>query len=146
MCLRYEPRTKQHVALKILTLESYGSEHDTFELDILRHIRTLGTSHRGANHVLGLLDKFEHRGPNGNHMCLVVKPMGPDMTKYRRLFPKARTPLPMVKKIVTELLLALEFLHDMCGIIHTGEYYAYCLSLLFGSLILSLSDLCYYFT
>ncbi|KAK0643307.1 serine kinase [Cercophora newfieldiana] len=112
-------KTKQHVALKILTSESYGSEHDTFELDILRHIRILGTSHRGANHVLGLLDEFEHRGPNGNHMCLVVKPMGPDMTKYRRLFPKARIPLFMVKKIATQLLLALEFLHDKCGIIHT---------------------------
>ncbi|KAK4163967.1 Serine/threonine-protein kinase [Cladorrhinum sp. PSN259] len=112
-------KTKQHVALKILTSESYGSEHDTFELDILRRIRTLGTSHRGANHVLGLLDEFEHRGPNGNHMCLFVKPMGPDMTKYRRLFPKARIPLPMVKKIATQLLLALEFLHDKCGIIHT---------------------------
>ncbi|KAK3314436.1 kinase-like domain-containing protein [Apodospora peruviana] len=96
----------------ILTAESYWSGHDTFELEVLRHVRIQGTSHRGANHILGLLDEFEHRGPNGNHMCLVVKPMGPDMTKYRRLFPKARIPLPM-------LLLALEFLHDECGTIHT---------------------------
>jgi serine/threonine-protein kinase SRPK3 len=48
--------------------------------------------------------------------------MGPDMTKYRRLFPKARIPLPIVRKIATQLLLALEFLHDKCGVIHTGEY------------------------
>lgn len=116
-------RTKQHVALKVLTADSYGNGHDTFELDILRHIRAIVTSHLGANHVLGLLNEFEHRGPNGNHMCLVVKPMGPEMTKYRRLFPKARIPLPMVKKIATQLLLALDFLHDKCRVIHTGEYH-----------------------
>ncbi|KAK0611714.1 kinase-like domain-containing protein [Immersiella caudata] len=112
-------KTNQHVALKILTAESYGNGHDTFELDILRHIRTLDTSHPGVDHILSLLNEFGHRGPNGNHMCLVAKPMGPDMIKCRRLFPKARIPLPMVKKIAARLLLALDFLHDKCGIIHT---------------------------
>ncbi|KAM7186317.1 Serine/threonine-protein kinase [Naviculisporaceae sp. PSN 640] len=112
-------QTKQHVALKVLTADSFGSKHDTFELDILRHIRGLDTPHLGVSHVLGLLNEFEHRGPNGNHICLVFKPMGPDMTKYRRLFPKARIPLPMVKRIATQLLLALDFLHDKCGVIHT---------------------------
>lgn len=32
-------RVKQHVALKILTADSFGQEKDTFEIDILKHIR-----------------------------------------------------------------------------------------------------------
>jgi serine/threonine-protein kinase SRPK3 len=109
------------VALKILTADSYGTGHDTFELDILRHIRAKGTSHTGASHILGLLDEFEHRGPHGNHVCLVLKAMGPDMAKYRRLFPKGRIPLATMKTIARQLLLALDFLHRTCSIIHTGQ-------------------------
>lgn len=109
------------MALKILTADSYGTGHDTFELDILRHIRAKGTSHTGATHVLGLLDEFEHRGPHGNHVCLVSKAMGPDMTKYRRLFPKARIPVATIKTIARQLLIALDFLHGTCSIIHTGQ-------------------------
>jgi serine/threonine-protein kinase SRPK3 len=111
------------VALKVLTADSYGADHDTFELDMLRHIRRLDGSHLGTNHVLGLLNQFEHRGPHGSHISLAVKPMGPNSNTYRRLFPKARIPLPMMKKIATQLLLALDFLHDKCGIIHTGGYH-----------------------
>jgi serine/threonine-protein kinase SRPK3 len=107
----------------MLTADSYGTGHDTFEPDILKRIQALDSSHRGANHVLGLLNEFKHCGPNGTHICLVFKPMGPDMTKYRRLFSKARIPLPIVKKIATQLLLALAFLHDKCGIVHTGDYH-----------------------
>lgn len=108
--------------MKILTADSYGSGHDTFELDILRHIQAKADSHIGATHILGQLDQFEHREPNGNHVCLVMKPMGPDMTKYRRLFPQARIPLPTMKHIARQLLLALRFLHETCEVIHTGCY------------------------
>lgn len=32
-------RTKRHVALKVLTADSFGHQKDTFELEILRHIK-----------------------------------------------------------------------------------------------------------
>ena len=75
----------------------------------------------GANHILDLLDEFEHHGLNGNHACLVFKAMGPDMSKYRRLFPKLKIPLPFMKNISKQLLLALSYLHDTCRVIHTGQ-------------------------
>lgn len=83
---------------------------------------TKSNSYLGAGHVLGLVDEFEHSGPYGNHVCLVSKPMGPDMTKYRRLFPKARIPLATMKTIARQPLLALDFLHDICGIVHCGRW------------------------
>ncbi|UNI24634.1 Non-specific serine/threonine protein kinase [Purpureocillium takamizusanense] len=45
--------------------------------------------------------------------------MGPDLTKYRRLFPALRIPPPLLKGIAKQLLLALSFLHDVCRVIHT---------------------------
>jgi serine/threonine-protein kinase SRPK3 len=111
--------------LKVLTVDSYGRQHDTFELDILGHIKSQTPSpHLGAGHILGLSDEFVHHGPHGNHLCLVFKAMGPDMSKYRRLFPKQRIPVPLMKQISRQLLLALSYLHDTCHAIHTGKTYA----------------------
>ncbi|KAL2021638.1 hypothetical protein VTK56DRAFT_6991 [Thermocarpiscus australiensis] len=45
--------------------------------------------------------------------------MGPDMSRYRRLFPKLRIPLPLMKDISRQLLLAVSYLHDAYRVIHT---------------------------
>ncbi|TQN66842.1 Serine/threonine-protein kinase SRPK [Colletotrichum shisoi] len=115
-------RTKRHVALKILTADSFGDGNDTFELEILMRLKACTASPMsppGAAHVLGLLDQFEHRGPHGTHVCLVVKAMGPDLSRFRRLFPDLRLPPPLVKSVSRQLLLALAHLHDTCQVIHT---------------------------
>ncbi len=115
-------RVKQHVALKILTADSFGQEKDTFEIDILKHIRNEAVCDPRGVHVLQLLDSFQHDGPNGAHACLVFPAMGPDMSKYRRLFPGLRIPPPVIKNIARQLLLALSYLHDTCQVIHTGQW------------------------
>ncbi|TWU74168.1 hypothetical protein ED733_000552 [Metarhizium rileyi] len=78
--LVFDLKSKQHVALKILTADTFGQGRDTFEIDILRHIRSDTTPDTGKLHILQLLDNFEHQGPNGNHVCLVFQAMGPDMS------------------------------------------------------------------
>lgn len=113
----------QHVALKILTADASGGENGTFELDMLRHVRAQSQASdnaTGSSKILGLLDEFSHTGPNGRHACLVFKPMGPDMSHFRSLFPLARLPVPVAKKVSRDLLQSLAFLHDQCRIIHTG--------------------------
>ncbi|KAH6982299.1 kinase-like domain-containing protein [Ilyonectria sp. MPI-CAGE-AT-0026] len=111
--------TKRHVALNVLTADSFGNQKDIFELAILRYIKAQYLQHPGKGYILGLLDEFEHHGPHGNHICLIFKAMGPDLTQYRRLFPNLRIPLPLVKDISRQLLLALSYLHDTCRVIHT---------------------------
>lgn len=32
-----------------------------------------------ASHVIGFLDHFRHRGPNGNHVCMVTEPLGENL-------------------------------------------------------------------
>lgn len=114
--------TKRHVALKCLTADSFGHGKDTFELDILMHLKAHTVSCPGTAHILGLLDHFEHRGPNGNHVCLVFKAMGPDLSRFRRLLPSMRLPPSLVKRISKQLLLGLFYLHETCRVIHTSEY------------------------
>ncbi|KXJ89417.1 kinase-like domain-containing protein [Microdochium bolleyi] len=118
--LAFDQRAKRHFALKILTADSYDGKHDTFETAILRRIRSKGTNSRdpGPQHLLGLVDNFEHTGPHGNHVCLVFEATGPDMSRFRRLHPRSRVPVPLLKSITRQLLLALAFLHDTCKVVH----------------------------
>lgn len=114
---------KRHVALKVLTTDCYGQQQDTFELDILQQLKEKTKIwHSGLNHILPLLGQFQHHGPHGKHLCFVFPAMGPDLKTYRRLFPKLRIPVPLVKQIARKLLLALAYLRDVCLVIHTGQH------------------------
>ncbi|KAK2774049.1 serine protein kinase sky1 [Colletotrichum kahawae] len=106
--------TKRHVALKVLAADTSKVELDINELDILLKLTSKSATNPGTTHVLGLLDHFEHRGPHGDHLCLVSKPMGPDVSIFITEFSKARIPVATVKKFSKQLLLALSYLHDEC--------------------------------
>ncbi|KAI0448244.1 serine/threonine protein kinase [Xylaria acuta] len=56
--------------------ESYGTEHDIFEKEILTHLRNGDRDLLGYNHIAHLVDDFEHEGPNGKHVCLVFQVYG----------------------------------------------------------------------
>jgi serine/threonine-protein kinase SRPK3 len=114
-------RKARHVALKINTADASNSKTPTFELNILEKFSIHQESHPGTEHVLSLIDQFKHHGPNGEHVCLVFKAMGPDLAKYRRLYPGLKVPVPVMKRISKQLLLALSFLHESNKVIHTGE-------------------------
>lgn len=115
-------RTQEHVALKIRAARS--SEVST-ERETMEHITRKSDdvdAGPGSQHVLTIIDSFEHDGEQGKHVCLVLKAMGPVVSEYRWLFPQKRIPIPIVKSITRQLLEALVFLHDRCGVIHTGVF------------------------
>ncbi len=120
MCLTL-PRVNRHVALKILTAESYGGEKDIYELSILRHIKTANPDHPGYNHVIRLLDEFRHAGPHGIHICLVFEVMGEDLVALVRRYCDKKLPVHLVKQVARQLLLGLDYLHRSCKIVHTGQ-------------------------
>ena len=115
-----ENSKSQHIALKILTAESHGVENPVFEMEILKHISTADRNHAGYNHVIHLLDNFQHSGPNGQHLCLVFQVMGETVGSLRRRCPNRQIPVVLAKKIAQQLLLGLDYLHRSCGVIHTG--------------------------
>ncbi|EPE09528.1 serine protein kinase sky1 [Ophiostoma piceae UAMH 11346] len=118
--LAHDTQAKKNVALKILAADTYDGKCDSFELELLEKISEQASQNKpGGEHVLGLLDDFKHKGPNGQHVCLVLEAMGPDVGQFRDLFAHRRLPLPMAKQATRDMVAALAFLHDACGIIQT---------------------------
>ena len=93
-----ENSKSQHVALKILTAESHSVENPVFEMEILKHISTADRNHAGYNHVIHLLDNFQHSGPNGQHLCLVFQVMGETVGSLLRRCPNRQIPVVLAKK------------------------------------------------
>lgn len=91
-------------------------------MDILKRIKESSSKDpAAAAFVLCLLDYFEHSGPNGTHLCLVLELMWQDvlgfLEGYRDLGVELRYPL--VRKISKQLVQGLDFIHS-CGILHNG--------------------------
>jgi serine/threonine-protein kinase SRPK3 len=87
------------------------------ELGLLQSIRDLAAESKnpGKSHIVTLIDSFEVSSTHGRHLCLVQEPLG--------IFPKVNSPglpVPLVKVVAKQLLLALDFLHRECHVIHTG--------------------------
>ncbi|KAG6262480.1 hypothetical protein E4U48_007259 [Claviceps purpurea] len=119
--LASDSKCQRYVALKLLRVGCYDGPHPIFEREILEKIQKVSrdSSHEGRKHILPLIEHFNHRGPNGNHVCLTFDVLGHHLnlqavnSKHRRL------PVKAVREIVRQLLKGLDFLHRECGVIHT---------------------------
>ena len=89
------------------------------ELGILRTLRDGNPQSLGYRLNCQLDESFVHKGPNGDHICLVMEPLGLSLLDIYRGFPDAM-PLILVKRIATHVLQALRYIHEECGVIHTG--------------------------
>jgi serine/threonine-protein kinase SRPK3 len=105
-------------ALKILSAESYGGKHDIREREILLHLRDADTGHPGYRHICTLIDRFEHNGPNGRHVCLVFHVMSDTLLGYRQMLPGEQLHDATAQRVAVQLLLALDYAHTF-GVIHT---------------------------
>ncbi|KAM3510477.1 hypothetical protein MY11210_005879 [Beauveria gryllotalpidicola] len=105
----------------MLRADCYGGSHDVFEREILSSILDMSrkSSHQGRKYLLHLLEQFNHKGPNGDHVCLVFNVLGHHLDFQAAKYEDARLPVKAVKEIVRQLLMGLDFLHRECGIIHT---------------------------
>lgn len=90
------------------------------EADIYTHLQTVSSQHEGRGYVRRLHEAFELEGPDGKHWCLVHPPLGVSVQEWQESFEGRRYPVGVLKGLVRSLLLALEFLHEEAGVIHTG--------------------------
>ncbi|EGN94656.1 hypothetical protein SERLA73DRAFT_77409 [Serpula lacrymans var. lacrymans S7.3] len=60
------------------------------------------------------------QGPNGAHICLITEPMGPTVLYIYECVSRAM-PLSLVKRISKHVLHALQYIHEECGLVHTGD-------------------------
>lgn len=73
----------------------------------------------GYTGVVTLLDYFEHQGPNGTHVCMVFEVMGPNVLALIKQYEFKGVPQDLVRKVAAHTLVGLDYLHRVCGIIHT---------------------------
>jgi len=69
--------------------------------------------------VVQLVDYFEHYGPNGKHVCMVFETMGPNVLALIKRYNFKGIPIDIVRKVAGHTLIGLDYLHRVCGIIHT---------------------------
>jgi serine/threonine-protein kinase SRPK3 len=109
----------KHVALKVVRSAAHYTETAIDEIKLLNKIVQAKPDHPGRKHVVSLLDSFEHKGPNGTHVCMVFEVLGENLLGLIKRWNHRGIPMPLVKQITKQVLMGLDYLHRECGIIHT---------------------------
>ncbi|RMZ85729.1 hypothetical protein DV737_g530, partial [Chaetothyriales sp. CBS 132003] len=111
--------TGKHVALKVVRSAAHYTETALDEIKLLSRVVQANPNHPGHRYVVSLLDSFEHKGPNGLHVCMVFEVLGENLLGLIKRWNHRGIPMPLVKQITKQVLLGLDYLHRECGIIHT---------------------------
>ena len=109
----------KHVALKVVRSAAHYTETALDEIKLLNKVVKAKPDHPGRKHVVSLLDSFNHKGPNGIHVCMVFEVLGENLLGLIKRWNHRGIPMPLVKQITKQVLLGLDYLHRECGIIHT---------------------------
>jgi serine/threonine-protein kinase SRPK3 len=109
----------KHVALKVVRSAAHYTETALDEIKLLKKVVDANKDHPGRAHVVSLLDSFNHKGPNGVHVCMVFEVLGENLLGLIKRWNHRGIPMPLVKQITKQVLLGLDYLHRECGIIHT---------------------------
>ncbi|GKZ22693.1 hypothetical protein AbraCBS73388_008862 [Aspergillus brasiliensis] len=105
------------IALKILNNDNPKRAHH--ERQIEEHIAQQTPSHRGRPVIRTYLDSFEVTGPISKHLCLTYEPAREPLWLYQRRFEGGRFTLPMARAYILIILGGLDYLHSVCGVVHT---------------------------
>ncbi|GAM27001.1 hypothetical protein SAMD00019534_101760 [Acytostelium subglobosum LB1] len=110
LCIDLE--SKRNVALKIVRAAKSYTETAEDEIKLLM-------ASTGSPAVATLLDHFVHTGPHGNHVCMVFEVLGSNLLDLIKHYRYRGIPLTLVKSIMKQVLVGLDYLHTRCSIIHT---------------------------
>ena len=110
------------MALKILTVNSTIGHKigAATELAFLERISSADPNHPGRKRCSTVLDHFMVDEIHGKHLCLSFMPLGQSVSALRRARKPPVLPVNAVKAVVKQTLLALDYLHVRCQIVHTG--------------------------
>ncbi|OMJ93920.1 hypothetical protein SteCoe_2971 [Stentor coeruleus] len=70
-------------------------------------------------YVVQLLNTFSHVGVNGTHVCLVFEMLGVNLLEIIKFYQYKGIPIHLCRSISKQVLIGLDYLHKICGIIHT---------------------------
>ncbi|KAJ5078446.1 hypothetical protein M0811_04771 [Anaeramoeba ignava] len=108
---------KRYVAIKIVKSAPEYTLAAQEEVKLLKKISD--EDPKGEKHVVRLFDSFKIQGPNGTHICMVFELLGDKNLLGLLKENYLGIPMPIVKKLTKQILIALSHLHSTCQIIHT---------------------------
>ena len=133
LCL--DSQTKDFVAMKVQKSATHYTEaaQDEIKLlgDVSKHAAKeswykqvdpafkIFTAGIATTCVVKLRDNFMHSGKHGKHVCMIFDVCGPNVLGLAKQYDYKGAPTKLVQKIAAQTLLGLDFLHRVCGIIHT---------------------------
>ncbi|KAK6716980.1 hypothetical protein SNK05_000181 [Fusarium graminearum] len=82
-------------------------------------LKQRASSHPGRSAVRTLLDSFQIKGPDGDHVVLAHPPLWKSIEAAIRRSSPRRLPPFGTRYVLKDLFMALEYLYDECQIIHT---------------------------
>ncbi|KAJ3007128.1 UNVERIFIED_CONTAM: serine/threonine protein kinase, CMGC group [Siphonaria sp. JEL0065] len=107
------------VALKIVKSATHYTETALDEIKLLEKVCTAQPEHKGRPYIVELTDWFKVKGPNGSHVTMAFEVLGPNLLTLIRQYQHRGIPIPIVKRIMKQVLMGLDYLHSECKIIHT---------------------------
>lgn len=90
------------------------------EFEIYQSIANANRWHPGHSHVRTAEGMFSIARDGGDHQCLVQPPMWDSWGDLLYRNPSRRFSVPLLKGGLRHLLLALDYLHTECRLVHTG--------------------------
>jgi len=69
--------------------------------------------------VVQLLNAFIYIGPYGKHFCMVFEILGVNLLELIKKYEYKGCPIHLCRKIAKQCLIGLDYLHNICKIIHT---------------------------
>ncbi|CAD8127938.1 unnamed protein product [Paramecium sonneborni] len=127
-----------YVALKIQKSASHYLEAAYDEVEILQKVAQNvqnpvwisslkeyyaeeGRTHfnRDDTHTVQLLNSFVYKGPYGHHFCMVFEILGVNLLEIIKRYNYKGCPMDVVRKMGKQILIGLDYLHRICGVIHT---------------------------
>ncbi|KAI8851368.1 kinase-like domain-containing protein [Chytridium lagenaria] len=117
--LAQDHKLDRPVALKIVKSAQHYTETALDEIKLLDKVVTANKENPHRKYIVELLDWFKHRGPHGTHICMAFEVLGPNLLTLIRQYHHRGIPLQIVKRILRQVLMGLDYLHKECAIIHT---------------------------
>lgn len=99
------------------------------EVKMLKHLKLTAEEREETNHpalkFLRLADEIlelDNPETGGHHYCIVSRPQGNSIRSLQDQFPGGILPRIIVKTIVHQLIIGLNWLHTCGGFVHTGNF------------------------
>ncbi|GMF26058.1 unnamed protein product [Phytophthora lilii] len=118
-------QTGEMVAMKVQKSARHYTEAAKDEIELLEcTVHAARTEYESVEQqeaikVVRLVDSFEHKGPNGMHVCMVFEMMGDNLLTLIKYYNYRGVPMKLVQRLTRDMMEGLAFLHDKCQIIHT---------------------------